>query len=168
MENLDERLKPAPEAKFFFAISSAQPERQIKAENLLQQQMGPFELCSVIYCLSEFSDYYDAELGGRSWKYFISIKKLRPADDLVPIKLAAEEIQIKLAKENDSRNRTVNIDPGYINGWQVVLSTVKNFSPRIYLSEGVFAEVTLIYRKKSFLKLPWTYPIDFGHFCFRR
>jgi hypothetical protein len=39
-----------------------------------------------------------------------------------------------------------------------VLATGKNFSHRIYLGQGIYADLTLIYRHGEFQALPWTYP----------
>ena len=39
-----------------------------------------------------------------------------------------------------------------------MLATVMNRAHRIYLGQGVFAEVTLLYQKRAFQPLPWTYP----------
>jgi hypothetical protein len=42
-----------------------------------------------------------------------------------------------------------------------VLASGKNFSHRVYIGSGIYADLTLIYQKGSFQKLPWTYP-DYG------
>jgi hypothetical protein len=39
-----------------------------------------------------------------------------------------------------------------------VLASCKNFSHRIYLGSGVWADLTLIYRAGGFMALEWTYP----------
>ena len=157
MLHLKERLQPAPLVKFFFAVSSASQERRLEAEALLEKEVGSLELCSKAFCFSDFSKYYDSEFGSQTWKYFLAVKELAPADRLISIKLFAERIQLELCRKGEEWLRTVNLDPGYINGWQVVLSTVKNQSHRIYLGSGVFAEVTLLYSKRGFIAFPWTY-----------
>ena len=53
--------------------------------------------------------------------------------------------------------RQVNIDPGYISLERLVLATGKNYTHRIYLSKGIFADLTLIFHKGSFSPLQWTY-----------
>ena len=40
----------------------------------------------------------------------------------------------------------------------LVLATTKNYAHRIYLGEGIYAEVTLVYRNHTFEALPWSYP----------
>jgi hypothetical protein len=52
----------------------------------------------------------------------------------------------------------VNIDPGYLVHERFVLATGKNFTHRIHLAEGIYADLTLIYTKGAFQTLPWTYP----------
>ena len=54
--------------------------------------------------------------------------------------------------------RQVNIDPGYLSAERFVLATGKNYTHRIYLSKGIFADLTLIFTKGNFHTLPWTYP----------
>jgi len=39
-----------------------------------------------------------------------------------------------------------------------VLATGKNFTHRIYIGGGIYADLTLIYQKGAFQTLPWTYP----------
>ncbi|HDL19952.1 MAG TPA: DUF4416 family protein, partial [Nitrospirae bacterium] len=41
---------------------------------------------------------------------------------------------------------------------KLVLVTTKNFSHRIYLGNGIYGEVTLIYSGKNYRSLPYTFP----------
>ncbi len=41
---------------------------------------------------------------------------------------------------------------------KLILASTKNHAHRIYLSNGIYAELTLQYRDKRWQKLPWTYP----------
>ena len=54
--------------------------------------------------------------------------------------------------------RRVNIDPGYLLYERFVLASGKNFSHRIYIGKKIYADLTLIYQRGVFEKLPWTYP----------
>jgi hypothetical protein len=40
----------------------------------------------------------------------------------------------------------------------LILATGKGYAHRPYLRDGIYADLTLIYRDKSFHSLPWTYP----------
>ena len=39
---------------------------------------------------------------------------------------------------------------------RLVLATGKNFTHRVYLSRGIWADLTLIFQKGDWLDLPWT------------
>ncbi len=156
---LEERLRPAPKARFFFAITHAGDAVHQGVHVRLSEEFGPLGKPSPIFKFSHFSPYYDEELGGEAWKYFVAAPGLMSADELVRVKQATERLQLEFAvNRGGERVRTVNIDPGYVNGWQVVLATVKNHSHRIYLRDGVFCEVTLRYKGGRWEPLPWTYP----------
>ncbi|MBW1723631.1 MAG: DUF4416 family protein [Deltaproteobacteria bacterium] len=40
----------------------------------------------------------------------------------------------------------------------MILASTKNFSHRIYLKDGIWAELTLSYANGTFVTHPWTYP----------
>ena len=153
-----DRLIPSPPAKYFFAIGWNGEGAHLEVEKLLFDEFGPLRKRSASYCFSEFSPYYDAEMGRPVWKYLVSLERSMPADQIVDIKHFTERLEGRFATgEGDDRRRSVNVDPGYLNGWQVVLSTVKNHAHRISMGRGVFCEVTLLYREGGFQKLPWTF-----------
>ncbi|MBM4264760.1 MAG: DUF4416 family protein, partial [Deltaproteobacteria bacterium] len=56
-----------------------------------------------------------------------------------------------------SAGRRVNIDPGYLDAFKLVLASTKNASQRIYLDGGIFGEATLLYYNGGFHGLPYTY-----------
>jgi len=39
-----------------------------------------------------------------------------------------------------------------------VLASTKDFSHRIYLDDGIFAEITLLYKQGKWHDLEWTFP----------
>jgi hypothetical protein len=55
-------------------------------------------------------------------------------------------------------NRRVNIDPGYITLSKIVLPTTKDCAHRIYLRDGIYAEITLMHYRGAWQPQPWTYP----------
>ena len=101
------------------------------------------------------SMYYAKEMGWPLYRRFISFKDLISPDSIVSIKLHTNDIENMYSSEG---NRRVNIDPGYVSLERLVLATGKNHAHRIYLSHGIYADLTLIYKGKSFVPLEWTYP----------
>jgi uncharacterized protein DUF4416 len=56
------------------------------------------------------------------------------------------------------RQRRINLDPGYIDLAKLVLATTKDQQHRLYLGQGIYAEVTLRFTGGRFVPWDWTYP----------
>lgn len=103
------------------------------------------------------TDYYNEEMGEEILRYWISFSPVISLEKIYRIKIFTNDIEQKFFSD-EFKKRKVNIDPGYIEGSKLVLFSTKNYSHRVYLDEGIFAEVTLLYKNKQFQILPWTYP----------
>ena len=101
------------------------------------------------------SDYYDKEMGGSLSRIFLLFEPLLHRDLLPEIKLKTNEIEQLLSVKG---KRTINIDPGYIALEHVILATTKGYSHRVYLTRGIYADLTLMYFNGTFKALDWTYP----------
>ena len=106
----------------------------------------------------DFTHYYESEMGGPLFRRFLVFKKLIRQETIVEIKLTTNTLENEYTLNG---RRQVNIDPGYLLRERFVLVTGKNFAHRIYLAEGIYADLTLIFQKNRYRKLPWTYP-DYG------
>jgi len=102
------------------------------------------------------TDYYNVELGDKIFRKFISFTKLFNRSKLSDVKLITNKIEAKFSDK--SGKRRVNIDPGFLSLENYILATGKNYSHRIYLSDGIYADLTLTYKNSSFQSLLWTYP----------
>ena len=120
----------------------------------LCESFGPIDMVSRWLPFLE-TDYYAAEMGAPLFRRLIAFLTLVQQDALAGIKRLTNELETRFAANG---NRAVNIDPGYLVAERFVLSTGKNFTHRIYLREGIYADLTLIYREGRFLPLDWTYP----------
>ncbi|MCU4138408.1 MAG: hypothetical protein MW689_000197 [Thermodesulfobacteria bacterium] len=146
---------PSPQL-YFVAITGKNLELWEKVLNILKKDLGNLILQSKIFDFSSFTSYYAKEMGENLKKGFYFFENLKPPEYLIELKHKCYKIEREFA--DFSGNRTVNLDPGYVGLSKIVLSTFKDYAHRIYLDKGVFAEVTLIYRNKTFTELPWTYP----------
>ena len=54
--------------------------------------------------------------------------------------------------------RPVNLDPGIIEPSKLVLASTKNFSHRIYIGDGMYAELTLSFCRGKWQSFPYTFP----------
>ena len=99
--------------------------------------------------------YYEPEMGHPLHRRMLAFKNLIHQSQLAQIKLETNKIEAEFVANG---KRTVNIDPGYLLLERLVLATGKNFSHRIYIGKGIYADLTLIYRQGRFESLPWTFP----------
>lgn len=145
---------PAPARSFLSVLSSRWesfwPELCPKLEELL----GPIDYESPLIPFTQTS-YYDQELGTPITRRILSFSLPVPMDQLPVIKLATNELEEQWAHKGC---RLFNLDPGYITQERLVLATGKNFSHRIYLGQGIWADLTLIFHKGNWFDLPWTFP----------
>lgn len=102
------------------------------------------------------TDYYNSEMGAGIFRQWHAYEKMIIPDELAKIKTLTNSIEKEYS--NEDKNRMVNIDPGYVSLSNLVLASAKNYSHRIYLELGIYAEVTLIFRHGHFMPLEWTYP----------
>jgi hypothetical protein len=103
--------------------------------------------------------YYREEMGHDLKRKFFAFEKMIERDQLAEIKLRTNKLEEKYGeKVDDFVFRKVNLDPGILTPANLILATTKDYAHRIYLRDGIFAEVTLIYEKKKFRPLTWTYP----------
>lgn len=147
-------LSEPPFVKFFVTILFSDQERLQIAVKELEELFGEIDFQSE-YFLFDSSDYYQQEMGGEIKRVFLSFLKLRPPDFLIEAKKRSIDIERKLAVEG---KRKVNIDPGYIDYSKLVLSTHKGGGCKIYLKDGVWADLILRYEKGKFIPFPWTFP----------
>ncbi len=109
----------------------------------------------------KFTDYYFDEMGEVLYRQYVSAESLVEIGNLPQIKHQTNRIEIEMMRvdERGRRGRQVNIDPGYLVQSKLVLATTKDYDHRLYLADGIFAEVTLHYRRPDgFQPFPWTYP----------
>jgi len=105
-----------------------------------------------------YTDYYNAEMGAPLYRRMLVFRELIVQNSLPQIKLSTNELEKAYAVNG---RRQVNIDPGYLLLERFVLATGKNYSHRIHIGEGIYADLTLIFQEGGYQPLPWTYP-DYG------
>jgi hypothetical protein len=127
------------------------------AENNLEKEFGPINLASEVFPFNT-TDHYAKEMGSDIKRKFVSFERLIEPDGLAAIKVATNRMEEAFGVAYPSVSRPINLDPGYIGGGKLVLATTKDYAHRIYLGEGIYAEVTLRYMGGRFVPLPWTYP----------
>ncbi len=103
------------------------------------------------------SGYYADEFGCNDVKRkFLFFERLICPGRLADIKLKTNGIESALS---EGKKRKVNIDPGYITPARIVLASTKDYSHRVYLQKGIYAEVTMLWsrKEKTFVPHIFTY-----------
>jgi hypothetical protein len=100
--------------------------------------------------------YYERSMGAGLRKQLWAFAEPVGPDRLPAIKLATNALERELAGGRPEA-RPINLDPGYLALGKFVLATTKDQAHRLYLRDGIFAEVTLQYQDGAYRPWPWTY-----------
>jgi hypothetical protein len=120
----------------------------------VEQCLGRIDLLTDRLAFDQ-TDYYAAEMGDVLYRRVAAFSDLFDPGDLPAVKRLTMALEGEFSVEG---RRRVNLDPGYVTLERLVLATAKNFVHRIYLGNGVYADLTLIFQDGRFRSLPWTYP----------
>lgn len=150
---MSEPGKPQP-AKL--VISMFMHDRQTVSPVIgdLCTEFGPLDMISP-WMRFHHTEYYKAEMGAPLNRRMVVFRKLIEQQELADIKHLTNRIEGRYA---ESGRRRVNIDPGYLLAERFVLATGKNYSHRIFIGKGIYADLTLIYYSGGYQPLEWTYP----------
>jgi hypothetical protein len=122
------------------------------------ESFGDIALSSPAFDFAE-TDYYTATMGAGLKKQFFAFERLVDPSQLAGIKRSTNECEAKYSGLGmHPEPRPLNLDPGYITPAKLVLASTKDHAHRIYLRDGIFAEVTLSFRGRKWQPLEWTYP----------
>ena len=125
------------------------------------EQWGPVALESELFDFDQ-TDYSRGQMGADLKKVLWAHQQLADPAGLADWKNQAGEWETQCQRVNGGDvARSLNLDPGYLTEAKLVLATTKDSDHRIYLKDGIFAEVTLYYHKQQWQSRPWTYP-DFA------
>lgn len=150
--------RPQP-VKLFCGLLSGDVDLLRRARQFLVRRFGPTDLESEVWPFRD-TRYYAEEMGPDLLRCFLSFRPLIQPHALAEIKLETNAIEAEIADQclRPDVSRPVNIDPGYLDPGKIVLATVKDRSHRIYIGQGIYAEVTLYYADQAWRAWPWTYP----------
>lgn len=125
-----------------------------KAKAALRNLAGEIDLESELLPF-DHTDYYAAELGPAPVRQIVTFRELADPATLPAVKRLTNQVEQVLA---EGGRRRVNVDPGYLSLGKLVLASTKDHAHRLYLDDGIYAEVTLTFQRGRFRPWPWTYP----------
>jgi len=151
------KIRPALPAKLFVSVLTSIREIMPEVERCLAETYGLPEQRSETFPFDQ-THYYDEEMGTPLSRVFLSFPELISPDEIALVKIRTNQIEASLAERFTSVSRPANLDPGYVDQAKVVLASTKDFSHRIMISNGIYAEVTLHYQGGQWRSWPWTFP----------
>jgi hypothetical protein len=148
---------PVP-AYFFVAMLCQDNLLLSRAKDELITFFGPVDYESAANPFL-YTDYYEKEFGKDLKRQFVFFARPRDPHEIVEAKKITVQLEESMGRGKGGRIvRQVNIDPGYLTQAKLVLASSKDFSHRIYLGSGVFAEVTLSFKEGSYRPHSYTFP----------
>jgi len=150
---MGEVREPEAAALVVGALTS-DPEFLERIERELIERFGPVGVASPPWPF-RFTDYYRAEMGPNLTRKFLAFERRPDPGELASIKRWTNDLESRVASPG---SRPVNLDPGYVTLSKLVLASTKNYSHRVYLRDGIYAEITLSWVQGAFVPHPWTYP----------
>ena len=144
---------PLP-VKPLVSLILAQPSLEAAVFRELAQLLGPPDMVSAWLAFDQ-TRYYAPEMGEKLHRRLAVFLPLADPGQLCHWKTATNELEQCFSLGG---RRLVNLDPGYLARERLVLATGKNYSHRLYLGQGLYGEVTLMFQKGAWQPLPWTYP----------
>jgi uncharacterized protein DUF4416 len=132
-------------------------------------EWGPLVRTSERFDFCE-TDYYQSTMGRNLLKQFWVFQRPFDPSQLAAVKrltIAWEAELAELVRRGEivgddgmriSEPRPLNLDPGYITSAKLVLASTKDHTHRIYLRDGIFAEITLFFRHGRWEHHEWTFP----------
>jgi hypothetical protein len=144
-------------SRLVVACFSRHPEALSWAEEQLQPAYGPVLLPGVDFDFHH-TRYYEPEMGAGLRKRLVVFEPIVPADCLPDVKRHTIALEHSLASSGRfPERRPLNLDPGLLQLGKFLLATTKDQAHRVYLRDGIFAEVTLVFQGGTFAPWPWTY-----------
>lgn len=150
---MSEPRPPVP-VKPVASLLTVRREMAPRALAWLAEYLGPPDMVSPWWPFSH-SDYYVPEMGAGLERCLASFLHLADPESLPHWKHVSHRLEQALSLGG---RRLLNLDVGYLTGERLVLATGKNFRHRLFLSQGIYGEVTLVAGRGGFVSLPWTYP----------
>jgi len=166
-------VRKMPPVKYFVGFIFSGDAGLKEAMEKISARYGSFDLVSGVIPF-EFTGYYREEMGDGLFRSFACLEALGDPALLPDFKHFTNSLEMETAdrvkvlpppRRDGKREgpgleiyRRVNLDPGYLEPGKLVLASTKNHKHRIYLRDGIFAEVTRYWSKGDFHSLDHTYP----------
>ncbi len=145
---------PPEPVKYFVAILWTDAGKLDLACRDLQAEWGPFDFVGPDHPF-DATDYYVPEMGPGQSRRLVGFAQLQSPELLAHAKLRCNALEDAFAS---SSGRTVNLDIGYLDHGKIVLGTAKGAGQKIYLSQGIYADLVARFKGGRYHPFEWTFP----------
>lgn len=146
--------QPPEPMKYYVAILFRTPDALELAKQQLTAIWGALDFEGADH-LFDVTAYYEPEMGTPLYRRIVSFEMLRPPTELVDMKLRCNQIEDNLAVDG---KRIVNLDAGYLDHNKIVLASAKGAGQKIYLDQGIYADLVGRYKGGRYQPFDWTFP----------
>jgi hypothetical protein len=150
-------------AKLVVGLLSQDRNLLVQAQVALSEKFGAAGLRSAEIPFN-FTNYYEREMGPGLIRQWVGFLEPVEPEQLSDFKVKSGLIEKRF--RTPTGQRRVNLDPGLLSLHNFVLASTKDYAHRVYLRDGIYAEVTLLFQSGKFAPLPWTYPDYQTEACF--
>jgi len=150
-------MEPPP-GKLILSVIYSSMDALADCLKTLERRFGRVEFeTAEIPCAN--GERYREEMGAELYRRFFSFEQPVPRSSLASVKGICHKIEPNFAdRVEDFHFRTVNIDPGIMTVSSLVMASHHEYGHSVYLTNGVFGELTLVWSNGRFVRLPWTDP----------
>jgi hypothetical protein len=145
--------QPPKPVKYFIALLWGDTTILPQVEAELERHWGPIDFHGPDHPFG--NTYYDTEIGSNLQRRLVTFAPLRSPEELASAKLRCNEIETHLA---GPAGRRVNLDVGYLDHNKIVFASAKGLGQKIYLGQGIYADLVARYGQGRYLPFEWTFP----------
>lgn len=149
---------PPKPVKLMCGILACDAKALAVARRRLETELGAMDLVSEVWPF-DMTDYYARQAGPEILRQFVAFAELSDPGRLAEIKHTTNRLERELSEQlGRPWPRPVNYDPGFVEPSKLVLASTKNFAHRVYIGQGMYAEVTMTYVRGTWESFPFTFP----------
>jgi len=147
-------IHPSTPVKLFVVTLHNNSEVLEEVLGELHRSWGETDFISTDFPFN-ITDYYEQEMGKNLVRRFYSFTNLIPPDYIVEAKKITNAIEGKFSIDG---KRQINLDPGYIDYFKLVLASTKFGGQKIYMRDGIYADMSLVMYKGKWESFTWGFP----------
>jgi hypothetical protein len=148
------RISTVTPVKLFIATLHAPDAPVDETASELKKNWGEFDYSSGDFPF-EATGYYREEMGASLLRRFFSFSNLIGPGQIVEAKLFTNRLEDRFRRDG---RRIINLDPGYLDFYKVVLASTKFGGQKVYMREGIYADMTLVHFKGKWESFAWGFP----------